>query len=462
MVLKDIKNPNNELGFSGGRNLSEFDPNIVSYLSRKIRDDKKLTQEKAAFGGVSKGTIHNIETQEKPVSNNTILEHFENLGIYKVDFPNRLLEAKKNIDDTQFQLNLIQMLLDGGDLDPAKNELKKLKLPKYHPLSSFCIYLEGRYWFHQGEWEKASRDFTKAINRYRKNQYKLNNQLVPHCYNLLGLCSYYQDDVKNAIKYAELGLEANPKAALKNSIMSNIILYLSHSGNSTQAFYLINNFWSEINQSSKIATRLNLYVVRTKLLRSAKQITEAIDCAKEGLELAFINHEYNRAFELLNTLGIIYIEENEWEQAERCFSTVIQSNKSNSRRIAEATLNMGILHAHKRNWKLAETYLAKSLEICRDNKLIDYNLKSDVHIVYGRILFFQNKYHKALEVLSELEKSLNGSEEHFEKAISLSLNCLLSLGDIDEFQKRSVELFKLRESSIRKDEFYEIPSRWRR
>lgn len=442
--------------------MSEFDSNILSYLSRKTRDEQKMTQENASFGSVSKGTIHNIETQEKSVASNTILDYFENLGIAKNDLPQKISEAQKEIEDTQFELDLLQMIIDGGDLDHGKNKLSLLQLPKYHPLFSFHIYLKGRYWFKQGEWVKASSQFENAIYRYQKNQYLLENQILSHCYNLLGLCSYYQDDMENALNYAELGLNSRPQVDLKNSITSNIALYLSHSGNTSQAFYLINNLWPDIAQLSKISTRLNLYNTRTKLLRSAKQIKEAIDCAKEGLKIAFLNLEYNRAFELLNTLGNIYIENNELDQAEKCFSTVIYSeHRADPRRITESNLNMGILYAQKNAWNQAEFHLDKSLNACQDSKLVDKNLVIDVHMVYGNVLQLQGKYKLALNLFDKVLEMLHDSKQT-EEVIARSLSCLLSLGNLEEFQKRSMELCKIQESQNRKGELYEIPTRWRR
>lgn len=440
-----------------------MDRNIISYLSRKLRKEKGLTQENASFGGVSKGTIHNIETQEKPVSIKTVLEHFENLGIIKTDFPNLVKETSKDLEDTEFTLKLIQMLIDGGKLEEGLLRLKKIKLPTYHPFYSYRTYILARYYFHKGEWQQAKRNFRRTIEQYQKNQYKLNNQLIGHCYNLLGLCSYYEHNLEQAIEYANLGLK-NATNALKSSLLSNLTLYLTEMGNDTQAFYKINMSWGEIIRSDKITTRLNIYLVKTILLRRAGQIDEAIQCAKKGLDLAFLNNEYNRAFELLNTLGNIYLEIKKWDKAEECFQTVLLSGDlPNAKRLIESRLNLAALEAYKENWDESEKQIQLAKKVVRGRKELDTHWQAIVNIMYGEILMKQKKYEQAFSVFDTTIKLAKKSnrKDILQKTLPHALDCLLALKREDKYLELSKELHSLDDSKRKRGEFYAfVPWRW--
>src|SRR5690606_4494255 len=251
--------------------------------------------------------------------------------------------------------------------------------------------------------------------------------------------------------------------ALKSSLLSNLTLYLTEMGNDTQAFYKINMSWGEIIRSDKITTRLNIYLVKTILLRKAGQIDEAIQCAKKGLDLAFLNNEYNRAFELLNTLGNIYLEIKKWDKAEECFQTVLLSGDlPNAKRLIESRLNLAVLEAYKENWDESEKQIQLAKKVVR-GKALEIHWQAIVNIMYGEILMKQKKYEQAFSVLDTTIKLAKKSnrKDILQKTLPHALDCLLAMKREDKYLELSKELHSLDDSKRKRGEFYAfIPWRW--
>ncbi|MCH5586354.1 hypothetical protein MK805_15540 [Shimazuella sp. AN120528] len=193
------------------------------------------------------------------------------------------------------------------------------------------------------------------IDLYEKNNY-IQPDILPACFNTLSTCYYYEEDIENALKYANKGLESfnesTSKKELKYLLIVNKILYLIALGQRELALELINNVWNHIHEIEPIKVRLNLYKFKSQLLKTAKKYKEAIECAKEGISVARKDKDRNRIFGLLIVLGTIYFELGNDNKAETCFNTVaLFEDLKYPRRFVDAHVYLGALKAKQEEWK---------------------------------------------------------------------------------------------------------------
>lgn len=438
----------------------EYDGNLLSYLSRKLRDEKNLTQQESAFGKVSWSTVKNIELQEKTVSQATIHEHFENLGVPKSELEDRLEELSKEVDQIMFRFKLVKMRIEGGNPSQGLEDLEANPLSKSHPLYSYGLYLCARYCYFTQDWKEAESYLWEAIRQYNKSGYCLEHQLVPSCYNLLGVCAYRRGDLLKAVELSQEGLLHDPQGSIRGSLSSNIILYLSYMGHTVQAMNLVTQVWDEIAAGDKVSTRLNVYLAKATILMDENQLEEAVICAKEGLDLALANDEYNPAFEILNALSNIYMKIGEWQEAEHCCRTVVESSKASRRRKFDAYLNFSSLATNRGDLEGSLQYLHLANEIADQNKELDFAQLASLNVMYAEIYKNQKNYERSLsyyDSIIEKARTLN-RKDILTDTLSGALDCLLELKQMDTLISHIKELQQITE---RKGGAYHVPLWWR-
>ncbi|SHF02854.1 Anaphase-promoting complex subunit 5 [Seinonella peptonophila] len=428
--------------------METFDTNLVSYLARKTRITAGKTIKDVAFS-ISPGTASHIETQEKTVSPKKVYDYLENLGIEKNQVPNQLEEIKKEIEQVQFSLELIFMMFESGNIATAQQKLQDINLPKYHPYYSYYVYLKARNLRHQQNWKEAIRIYNEAIKIYNKNNYSIDLEFIPTTYNSLSVCAFYLDEISLALEYVITGLshcdQSNKTKDIYYTLKRNQILYLERLGNLVQAFELINKIWPDIHSIDKTQVKLSFYKSKVSLLLQTKRYEEAIQFAKEGIKIARNNKELNRFFDLLNILGKVFTEIDNWEEAKSCFEHVLSYPEDGfPNKQVDALLNLASLYSIRQLWKKCKTALDSALNICNHHQIDIYRM-SRVLIAYGDNYRSQNKYEEALKYYNEVirtAKEHNLLHIHY-FALFHSLDCLLNLGDEIEFTMRNKELYLL-------------------
>ncbi|MBA4493258.1 helix-turn-helix domain-containing protein [Paenactinomyces guangxiensis] len=198
--------------------LSQFDMNLVSYIIRKRRNERGLTQEELSDSFVSDSTISNIENQEGNVKKRNIYHVLEKLGILRKQLPEVIKEVQSEINEIQFQLEFIETLIDEGHLEEGTRELESLSIEEYHPLHPYFLFLKARHFFRKKEWKKAKEHFNNAIKIFDQYKIKPTDNIISMCYNELSRCSSNQNNFEQALMYVNRGLNTYEESLARNDI----------------------------------------------------------------------------------------------------------------------------------------------------------------------------------------------------------------------------------------------------
>lgn len=422
---------------------------LISYLIRKERDLRGWRLEDLADKTVSVSTISNIENQTAPVKENKIIHILEKLGISKRALPKRIEAATKEIQKYQNSLKLIEAMLNGQSLEEAKKKIEQFSLAEYHPLHPLVLYSEAYYHYYKREYETAEQLLQQAMSICK--QYHLNPKpnFLSDCFCLLSSSSYYQNDIEKAMILAEQGLdllnESIPHNKVKYMLLGNKIIFLEKQGENAQALQLVSQVWDSIQQVESHSVKLNLYKSKANLLLKGNQLEEAIYFALKGFEIAQ-NTSWNRfTFDFLMILGLIYLQQKNYETASEHFQTVIHLDKNLKfpRRHVDAYTNLAILCNSQKNWDLTKDFVTKAIQIGRDTNDI-YRLTKAL-IVNGYFYQAQQQIKEAVPFYTEayhLAKANQFKHRQF-KALFHLLECHDILKNENDFICLNKELFYL-------------------
>lgn len=386
----------------------DLDPSIVRYLMRKVRKEMELRQEDVADEEMSYGTISNIERGVGNVNEKNVYSYLEKLGLTEKRLKKLVTKEEERIDDLTFQLESIESMLNNNKVKQAEKILKNIPLERYHPLSPFYTYLEGRCYEERRDWQKAEKYYKFAIRLH--TQYKLNTKdnIISVCYNELSICSYNQNQLDKAQAYVEKGLnefdENKEGKSVLYALVSNKVLYLLKSSEYDAAKQTLDEVWSLIPQIDSTRTILNLYRFRAMILRKMKKYAEALKICQEGIDIALRNRNQNRYLELITVMGSIYLLEKKFEKAKQRFQMVLDYDPECEypRSQLDALTYLSILHSNEKNWTEAEKNIEQAIEIGRN--IPDLYRLSKALIVCGNIHLDQSKFEEASSFYREAEE----------------------------------------------------------
>lgn len=426
--------------------LENSDYEIITYLAKKTRlDQNKIIH--AVSHRLSKSTISNIENRHGNTSLKAVAQYLTNLGLAKDEVSKKIQEIEAELQDLEFQLELVHVFFDEQKLSEGRKLLEQIQVVDYHPLAAKIKYMKGRLLYLQNDFSKAKQLFNETIELYHKNNYN-QPDLLPTCYNTLSSCYYHEEDPMQALKYINKGifyLEKQTHPDIKHLLLVNKVLFLIVLNQGELAFELINQIWDRIHTVEPLKVRLNFYKFRSKLLKKAGQYDQAIACAKQGLYLARQNNDQNRTLSLLVVLGTAYLELGQFTKAASCFQTVMAFEKQRyPRRLADAHVYLGILHAKQGKWSQAEWHLTTAKNICKTYQ-VDIRRWVKLLIVYGNVLRQQDKFNEAIGLYEEALYLIKGKHQtslRYDVLYQL-LSCYKAAGDEDAFQRTNQEFFDL-------------------
>lgn len=429
--------------------LEKIDYELITYLAKKTRLENNLIID-AVSNHLSRSTVSNIEKRRGRTSLKAVAQYLTNLGLNKKQVLQKMKALENEIEDLQFQLELVQIFLDEKKPVDAKNILDNFHFADFHPLTAKVKYLIGRYYYIQDDLQKAKQCFFQAISIYEKNNYFQPN-LLPACYNTLSTCNYYQEKLEEALKYVDIGLhyfdEKHSHSDLKYLLLVNKVLYLIVLGQHELAFKIINQIWDDIHTIEPIKVRLNFYKFKAQLLKKSRQYDQAIQCAQQGIYIARKNKDRNRNLALLIVLGTIYLELDNLCKAKTCFHAVIAFQDFRfPRRLVDGHVYLGILHAKDHNWKEAESHLLIAKKISEEYQ-VDVRRSIKLLVVYGNIMRQQEKFEQAIKLYNRANRLATEKQLPNLRLDGLFqlLKCYRALNDHVSFNQTNLELFKLQD-----------------
>lgn len=334
--------------------MNQVDIIELGEIIRKVRKERGLRLEDLADENISPATVSNIERGVPHVNPKKVEYFFQKLEISMDQLPEMIMGQHKERQELRFRLLAIESLQRMGGLEDALRQLDEIKLNDSHPYAAMVHWLKGVCSLFLRQFKRAERELFHAIRLSNQSLYAKKENIESYSFNDLSLCSYYQNDLKSAVEYTDSGLDAfNPdgqRKIVKYLLLRNKAIYLERLGRVIEALKVVQETWDELPQIEQIETVLSFYWLRAELLRKSGVYDEAISYAREGIELANLNHQYNSLLDLWTVLGSIYLATKEWEKAEDCFDIVmkIPSQFVDSNRMIRATIQLGKLYLHKK------------------------------------------------------------------------------------------------------------------
>lgn len=326
---------------------------------RKVRKERGLRLEDLADENISPATVSNIERGVAHVSPEKVTYLLEKLELPMSKLPEMLVQEQVELTRVKFAILTISTLRQIGYIDDALSKLEELKLDDSHPYVAHAYFYKGKCYMAKKKWKQAERSFYNALRSAQQNSYQDNN-MEAASYLLLGICSKRQGNSVQALEYINDGLnvfyESGDMTHIKHLMYKHKGLILQELGRTTEAMQLVQDAWHLLSEVDDIETTLGFYWLRSELSRQTGLISEAIEYAIEGIDIARRNRQYSAMFDLWIVLGTIYTAQRDWETAETSFlmARKLEEKIPIDQRWVTVYSRTGILYL-KQN-KLAEAY----------------------------------------------------------------------------------------------------------
>jgi tetratricopeptide (TPR) repeat protein len=415
---------------------------------RKKRRQMGYSAENLADNSISSGSISNIERATKKVSRKKIDILCRKLGFSIEELP-RLMQ-----EDSYLEIQQKNKLLSiEGQLEllhPKKTYslLKQVKIDEEDPLQILYLYIKGQCFYHREKWGTATNCFNQALDLILKFPEWADTNIRTGCLKELGRIAFFKDkDLEKALYYIDQAInsfkENGERSHLKYSSLISKALYLEKLDRTDESMDVLLDLWQQKEFINEIVVILLMYELRAILLLRKNHHSEAIEFAKEGLSIAQRNKEIERSVELFNTLGIIYMECNNFPEAEEKLlcAKELEGLVKQEHLLVSTYTKLGELYLKQENWEEAYSYLLKAIQL--DSKEKDILRHIEALEIYGNYFFLQNKLEEAIE---PYETALGLAEKHaftkMERSILVKLGVCYEGTDKDKHKKFIEKLFK--------------------
>lgn len=288
----------------------------------------------------------------------------------------------------------------------------------------------------------------KLFNNYRL---KPKDNIVTACYTELARCSYSQNKLDLALKFAELRLEnfdeTKEKKGIKYRLLGNKTLYLLKTSQDDQASRLLDKVWSEVEKldhSYDDYPVLNLYKFRSSILRDQGMFKEALECCHKGTQIARSrgNNRIGLYLDFLIISGSIFLKKKKYSRSFDRFLLTLDSdpNFRSPRRHVDAHTYLGILFNSQKNWDQATRHLEEAIKIEQENP-DPYRLAKAL-IVRGNVYLLQNQFTEAIPYYEKAAKISEkyGYKQRQHTALLKLADCFDNLDDKKERLRDCVEV----------------------
>lgn len=414
---------------------------------RAYRKKQGLSIENLADENISATTISNIERGLPSVGADKINYLMRKLGISVEKLLQTAEDHEKRRQAFRLRLLSVEMMLDRGELSKARRLLEKLEpvesqLPEYY-------FVQGKCHRFLQNWKRAEEGLFKAIE-YSQQQGRVQTNIEAASYANLGVCSYWQGDLDQALDYTDKGLKAfvegGERQEYKYVLLYNKAVYLRQKELWGPALNMVEEIWKDRDRIERTPVLLGLYYLRADCLSKTNDLEGAFRTALEGLKRARISQHYIQAFNLWNLLGDLYKMKEEWAEAVHCYTMALElKDETDDPVVVSSTYaELGKLYTQCGEWEKAFEYVNKAVEIAERYEnfprlasalqiLGDYwfkrDLKTEAIRCYQRALELARKHQlvqQEYEILFHLARSWQGVDE--EKFI----NCLREMHMIKE------------------------------
>lgn len=305
---------------------THFELPKMGEIIRRVRKIKGLRLEDLADEQISPATISNIERGVPHVKQDKLYYLMEKLGISMEQIPELIKGEEEKLQELKTKLISYESLSSMGKHELCLQKLKELEaeIDDSHPYAPDYYYIQGKCYRHLKKWRQAENAYYQAI---RVSQHTPTDTEAA-AFNELSLCSFYQNDLEQALQYVESGIDAFAGRGNRSQIIyilkRNKGIYLERLGRLGEAMRVVDETWDQLSEIKQVETTLVFYWLRAELSRRTGVLDQAVEYAQTGLELARLNRDFSMMFDFWTVLGSTYIQLKKWERAEHCFDMALQ------------------------------------------------------------------------------------------------------------------------------------------
>lgn len=418
----------------------------IGEIIRRVRKERRLRLEDLADENISPATISNIERGVPHVNHERAMYLLEKLNLELKDLPKLIMGEKRKFDEYLYYLKSADIKREIGDIQGALEKLDSLQLSDDHPLAPMLFYLKGKCHKDLQNFNRAKRNLYKAIQLTSQQSDHTNIEAVS--FLELAICEYFQNDLDNALKFTESGIDAFQHDGERQDawylLQANKGLYLERMGRIGSAMKVVEDNWDDLSKMENVQVKLVFYWLRSELNYRLEMDEEASRYAMEGLELARINRKFSSTHSLSTVLGSVYLRQGELDKAEDSFMNALGciGKLESKESIANIYIRLGSLYKLKDQHDQAAQALEKAIQTGKEYN--DIPRLTSAYIAMGELLLFKGQQREAVEYFNE---ALHFATKHnLKKREHRALYGLASSWkgiDEQEFQKCMTNMYEL-------------------
>lgn len=383
-----------------GKGIHQLDLVVIGEVLKKKRREEHKILEDLADEKVSTSTLSNIERGLPIVNTDKIYYYAHKLGVDLDEYTKVLKQTSQKNERFDLILTSIQNSIDLGDAEEGLERLQSLEIPESSVYHVHKLYLLGRYYLIKKRLQKSQAYFSDTLRLVDRYPSLAKSNLKAVCYYDFSRVFYYKNQFQNALGYALQGINSFVPGGGKKHIIHSLRLgkaiYLEKLDRLDESLQTLDEMWVDYDAIKSIYVLLNIFDIKSNILKKQKRFKEAIGIALEGIEWARVNLVYERSFELWTTLGSIYLQLNELEEAENCVKTALSLKKKigNEYLFVNSYTQLGLLNIKKEEWK--EAYAALQEAVRLGEKTNDAQKYTNALIVLGDWYQLRQNYPEAV------------------------------------------------------------------
>ncbi|WP_164491633.1 helix-turn-helix domain-containing protein [Staphylospora marina] len=316
--------------------------------------------------------LHTIRKAEKGemVSEIVLKEICRKLRLDLTELSCQAQEEKCRKADTKLTLLAIEHDIDLVGPDQALESLRSLTSKTDQPwVQAYTYFLKGLCYSRKRQWLKAQNHLHKVISLSPQiPEAESSNLKAAACYEL-SRCSYYLNNLEQALLYVEKGLDCflpdGDMPHIVHYLKIGQIIYLEKMDRNEEALNYLDELWQEFESIRVPDIHLTMYEVRACLMIKHGLYENAARICMEALEWSRLYGNVDRSFELWTTLGEACLGIGDLAKAERCFLMALKLEKKITRKhlLVSTHTKLGLLYLKTGQTGDAEKILAKAVQL---------------------------------------------------------------------------------------------------
>jgi tetratricopeptide (TPR) repeat protein len=330
--------------------------------------------------------------------------------------------------------------------------------PYYHFLKGKIYREKGRKITNRGTSNSSNKTLTKAedyflhaIDQINKEHFLVNTNIKSTAYNYLSVISHNRNDFASALFYAEKGIEnfvdVGERQYIKYNLLLNKAIYLENLNQNEKARLALKYLNHAIENSTdprsvRTSVIAQMYLIYSTVLHKLNLTEEALENAFKGIEIALINHDYNKLFMLWSCVGMLYSSLGKLDEAEEYLYNALHINEMVTKEYLRPYNYrlLGSLLVQQKKFDNAKGIIDKSIEISK--KYSDELSLTESLSALGRWYVEQALYQDAIDILNKA-KDLEQKHHflHLEKEILTSLCECYEQANPEELKNHALDLY---------------------